>query len=121
MVTSPQETGLIKEPWGRGYRSRTGPGLAGKGKAAGARLPGRPKANVVGRGIGRVDDEAIESHGPHAAVEGPGCLGSPSGVDDLLGQEAQGAMPSRLRASHKVVHPSVAPQAEDWSHLKTWR
>ena len=51
----------------------SGLGECGWGTAA----SGATERTVVGRGIGHIDDESVQSHNPHAAVNTPGVVGLP--------------------------------------------
>ena len=62
-----------------------GLGECGWGTAA----SGATERTVVGRGIGHIDDESVQSHGPHAAVECAGRSWLTLETNDLIGQEPQ--------------------------------
>ena len=62
-----------------------GLGECGWGTAA----AGATERTVVGRGIGHIDDESVQSHGPHAAVECARRSWLTLETDDLIGQEPQ--------------------------------
>jgi hypothetical protein len=62
-----------------------GLGECGWGTAA----SGATERTVVGRGIGHIDDESVQSHSPHAAVECAGRSWLTLQTDDLIGQEPQ--------------------------------
>jgi hypothetical protein len=118
MVTSPQEQGLIKAATGHGCRSRTGPGRGlgerrGGGATAGRRRPDWPGYRARRR---------RSRPGPWSACPGrtPRACGLALQLDDLLGQEAQGATPRR--AGLAQGRPSRrAPVAEGLEPWKTWR
>ena len=59
-------------------------------RSGGAAAAGAAEGAFVGRGVGQVDDEAVEGHRPHPPVEGARRGGRASQVDDLLGQESHG-------------------------------
>ena len=86
-------------------------------RRGGAATAGAAEGPHIGRGIGHVDDEAVEGHGPHAAVERPGRGGLALQLDDLLGQEPHGGdaqafaglaqgRPSRRAAFAEGLEPS---------------
>src|SRR5271157_3493890 len=63
---------------------------AGLGKCGwGTAASGATERTVVGRGIGHINDESVERHGPHAAVECAGRSWLTLQTDDLIGQEPQ--------------------------------
>src|SRR5262249_54225443 len=59
-------------------------------RRGGAATAGATERPLVARGIGHVDNEAVEGHGPHPAVEGARRGGFPLQADDLLGQPSHG-------------------------------
>ena len=90
MVTSPQDCGLIRKApqhmaAGLAKGQDAGLGECGWGTAA----AGATERTVVGRGIGHIDDESVQSHGPHAAVECARRSWLTLETDDLIGQEPQ--------------------------------
>ena len=91
-MTSPREHGLIDQ----GAPQDVAPGLAqgqdaGLGeRRGGATTAGATERPFVARGIGHIDDEPVEGHGPHPSVEGARSGGLTLQADDLLGQESHG-------------------------------
>ena len=64
---------------------------AGLGKRRrGAATAGATERPLVARGIGQVDDEAVEGHRPHPPIERAWGGGLTLQADDLLGQESHG-------------------------------
>ena len=81
-------------------------------RRGGAAAAGATEGPLVGRGIGHVDDEAVEGHGPHPAVERPGVVGLPCKSDDLLGQEPHGGDAQALAGLAEGGPPRRAALAE---------
>lgn len=61
----------------------------GKG-AGGPATAGAAEGALVGRGIGHVQDKAVQRHGPHPTVKRPRRAGLAQQANDALGQHPQG-------------------------------